>query len=310
MFFKFNKINLSSNFFAIFIHFFLILVLFAYSVKAEDQKEDSEHRVIKIDVYKEISEAVTAETITDDQFIDEILSKENKYKVEDADTKIERANRLEEDRYEKAKVANAKKAKIKAEKLLIKKEKEKKIREDKKRIKDAKDLKNKIEKERLELKKEANRIKEEKKREYERIKKIREDNLKKENANKRIKMKNKEIEKIKPVRSKTRKTLNKKEWLETNNGKRDYVEYSSELYNKVLNQWVKPFHAKTGWSCSLEIYQNKIGIVKGINKVNCNPDNEELKQSVRRAIMQASPLPAPKDPRLFDETVIFRFSVE
>ena len=284
-----------------FLHVFIVS-LFVFWGSGEEHKEEDEKiesRIVEIDVFQPARNAVMAETISDEDYINDILSTEDAFKTYTQDEKIKMAEDKENIRSKEARIIQAKKANDRKiarekEKERIKKENEilkKKIEEDKKQLK--------IEKEK--------ELKEIAKIERSRAEKRKRDLALKEEERKR------EIaaaaQKNKVIKS-NNKPLSKNEWLKTSNGKRDYAEYSSSLYNKVHSQWVKPFHAKTGWNCTLKIIQDSKGRVKNIKNIDCNPDNIKLKNSVQKAVMKASPLPIPRDLRLFDQTVIFKFSVE
>ena len=82
------------------------------------------------------------------------------------------------------------------------------------------------------------------------------------------------------------------------------------LMGKIKGRWIRPSEARAGWECKLEIRQDRSGRIKGVKKLNCKPNNNKFYQSVYQAVMQSSPLPTPKDKRLFDERVTITFSVE
>jgi len=288
--------------YAVIIHIAIICLFAFWGTSTNSDMEDEKTKItkiIEIDVFKPAKNAIVAETITDDDFIKKILSTENFSKTYSQKEKIERAEKKEKEKSEKARIINAKK------------ENDKKIARNK--IKERIKKENKIIQEKLEKDKKAlaKKRKEEKKAQdlldnEKKMKKKRDLKLKEKDRIKRLK---KAAEK-KALKNYDKKTLTKTEWLDTASGKKDYNIYSSALYRRVYGEWVKPFHAKTGWNCSLEIHQDRNGRVKNIKEINCNPNNRDLKNSVQKAVMRASPLPLPKDPRLFDKTVIFKFSVE
>lgn len=276
--------------YACLIHGFIIFLFIFWGTSSEPEDRDNKIvKIVEIDVFTPENNAVQAESIVDEEIIDDILSNLNYQKTYTKQEKIAKAEEDERIRAKKAKEINRKKA-----------EKARKIKQEKERIK----RENKLIQDKLNADKIALDIK--KKREQA------ERDLKKKKKEERIKRnekrKQEQIAKNKKLISK--KNLSKDEWLETPSGKADYNMYSNDLLNKVYSKWIKPFHSKTGWNCELEIHQDKNGRVKNIKNINCNPNNIELRNSVQKAVMQASPLPLPKDPRLFDKTVIFKFSVE
>lgn len=288
--------------YACLLHGFIIcLFVFWGTADNKKEKEDKVHisRIVEIDVFTPAKNAVMAESITNEDLIAKILSSEDISRTFSQKEKIERAEEQEKKRFNQAKIYQAKKE----AKRKIERDKEKaRIKAENKKIQEK-------------LEKDQQKLKEKKDKEKKKLDKIEKNKAEKRNRDRKLKEANriKQIKKQsinKPVKNNDRKTLSKRYWLDTPSGKADYDVYSSALYNKVYSRWIKPFHAKTGWNCSLEIHQDRNGRVKNIKGLSCNPNNKELRNSVQKAVMQASPLPLPKDPRLFDKTVIFKFSVE
>lgn len=104
--------------------------------------------------------------------------------------------------------------------------------------------------------------------------------------------------------------LTKYEWLRTPEGNSSLVAYNSSLINTIKGKWIKPSNAKSGWECKLEIKQDQNGQIKGVRKLNCKPYTNKFYQSIYQAVMESSPLPIPKDKRLFDDRITITFSVE
>lgn len=300
--------------YACFLHIFIVsLFVFFGNNSTEAEEDDIVKKVIEIDVFKPASSAIMAETISDEDLVNKILANEDITQTYTQKEKIALEEKKEFERANKAKKAQEKKQRAKEiakEKERIKRENEKvkaKLENDRKKLQEEKEkLQRKIRE--RELAKKERMERERKIREEKLQQKIKEEKRKKELEENR----KKELEESRKIVKKEvkQKTLSKTEWLETDSGKRDYALYSNELYSKVYGRWIKPFHAKSGWGCTLVINQDNKGRVKNIKDVKCNPDNKELKNSVQRAVNQASPLPLPKDPRLFDNTIIFKFSVE
>lgn len=292
--------------YACLLHIFIVsLFVFWGSNSTEAEEDDIVKKVIEIDVFKPASDAIMAETISDEDLVNEILANEDITQTYTQKEKIALEEKKEAERANKAKKEQAKKQRAKE----IAKEKERIKRENEK-------IKTKLENDRKKLQEEKEKLQREirerelaKKERMERERKLREEKLQQKIKEEKRK---KELEESRKTVKKEvkQKTLSKTEWLETASGKRDYAVYSNELYSKVYGRWIKPFHAKSGWGCTLVINQDNKGRVKNIKDVKCNPNNKDLKNSVQRAVNQASPLPLPKDPRLFDNTIIFKFSVE
>jgi hypothetical protein len=74
----------------------------------------------------------------------------------------------------------------------------------------------------------------------------------------------------------------------------------------VQQQWNYP-RDMGGKSCRVRVTQISSGDVVSADIQECA--SRSLAESVRRAIISASPLPMPADPSLFESTVIFTFIV-
>ncbi len=84
--------------------------------------------------------------------------------------------------------------------------------------------------------------------------------------------------------------------------------YRDQMYNKVYSNWLRPSYSKRGWECVVHITQTKTGQVRNVKIVSCQGD-AQFQESVKRAIHKSSPLPLPKHPSLFNETVEIKFKV-
>ena len=301
--------------------------------KASDEKEKEEaSRVIEVDIFKPAKDSIMAETITDEDYIKEILGQEDLTQTYTTEEKVKLEEQRELERAKVAKKYQKEKSDREKEKQRIKKENEelqKKINSDKRKIV-AEKLKNDLAMKKIEKDKQDKKKKEldakNKKKEAERLKeKVRMDKIKLAKDEREMKLQKERdvlLEKMKKRKLEDEKrnkllaeqnkikNMSKEDWLETSEGKKDYTMYSTSLYKNVYGMWVKPFHAKSGWNCSLDIIQDKNGVVKNIKNIKCNPNNKDLIDSVQRAVSKASPLPLPKDPRLFDNKVKFTFSIE
>jgi len=79
---------------------------------------------------------------------------------------------------------------------------------------------------------------------------------------------------------------------------------------KVKNMWHYSGHEK-GWSCKVDVFQDRQGVVKGVSVMQCNTDDSDkarsFKDSIERAVYKASPLPSAPDESVFDEVIYFTF---
>ena len=85
-------------------------------------------------------------------------------------------------------------------------------------------------------------------------------------------------------------------------------EYRDNVYNKVYSNWMRPSYSKRGWDCRVHVTQSSRGEVVDVKIVQCQ-GNLEFQNSVKRAIFKSSPLPLPKHPSLFDNTIEITFKV-
>ena len=86
-------------------------------------------------------------------------------------------------------------------------------------------------------------------------------------------------------------------------------EYKDLIGQKVNRNWVRPPTARPGISCEVTVRQIPGGEVVDVRIGQCNGD-DAVRRSIEAAVYQASPLPEPSDPRLFDRTLIFTFKPE
>lgn len=271
------------------------------STKPEESKPK---RIVEVEVSKPTIEndAIMAETFSAEELeyeLNQIQSMKNDFSN---NTKLNDANIKEKEKELRALEKHSKKTK---ENLLKEK---KKLQLEKKRIEEQKSK----------ALKEKEVIEAEKKKMEEELKRLREEAAKKAKAKqekiereKRLAAKKaEEARKKKIAESKKPKTLSTEEWLKTSGGMAEFNRYTNGLMGKVKSKWIKPVEAKSGWECKVEITQTSKGQIKGIRKINCNPNNEKFYQSVHRAVMQSSPLPIPKDKRLFDNKIKITFSVD
>lgn len=283
-------------------HLFILSLFVFFENKKTTNEEIKEKRVVIIDDFED---SISAESIDNDDLIKKILSNENLNSLYTVEERLEKERQIEKERSENARIKN-KKIKEEKEKIKLENERIKLEKEKNERIKLEKELKEKELKEKKLKEKELKRLKEKELKENDL--KLKEDLLKKE-----IELKNKQKEEdLKKLKeNKAIKEIKlKEEWLRSSESKRIVQIYKNDIQEKLELNWHKPFNSKSGWNCYIEIIQDNKGYIKSINETKCNPNNKDLIISVKNAALQASPLPLPKDMRLFDKTVIFNFTIE
>lgn len=85
------------------------------------------------------------------------------------------------------------------------------------------------------------------------------------------------------------------------------AQYIKMIEQQVERNWLPPVSMTDGWYCEVMVHQNVLGEVTKVQMVKCT-GSEAFKNTVERAVMKASPLPAPPDPQVFDKRIQIRFS--
>lgn len=263
-------------------------------------------------------------TTVDAKEVDEAISSFNK-KQNDEKLEIEKEKKqaIEQKQAEEREIKRKEQESIQAEK-------QKKIDQENEK-KEALEKKKDIEKQKkLEIEKQ---LEFEKNKKLEKEKELKEEQLKKENLkklqdeeNERKKksleaMKKASEEKQKAMQDKLNKAEAAKKMSSQNKGydsssksiSRDeqlafLKEYRDNMYNKVYSNWIRPSYSKKRWDCKVHVSQSSRGEVIDVKIINCQ-GNTEFQNSVKRAIFKSSPLPLPKHPSLFDNTIEITFKV-
>ncbi len=99
---------------------------------------------------------------------------------------------------------------------------------------------------------------------------------------------------------------------------------SEEIKTELKVRWVNSISAKVkanwryqgaedDWTCEVYVVQDRDGTVVAVDVRNCNVDNSNkakvFKDSIRRAVYKASPLPSAPDEAVFDKELVMKFSV-
>ena len=90
-----------------------------------------------------------------------------------------------------------------------------------------------------------------------------------------------------------------------------------EAYVNNISARIKSFWryqgAEDDWTCEVYVVQDRDGTVVAVDVRNCNVDNSNkakvFKDSIRRAVYKASPLPSAPDEAVFDKELVMKFSV-
>lgn len=86
------------------------------------------------------------------------------------------------------------------------------------------------------------------------------------------------------------------------------------IYN--LSARIKSFWryqgAEDDWTCDVYVIQDRDGTVQAVDVRNCKVNDSSqaqfFKDSIRRAVYKASPLPAAPDDAVFDREILFKFN--
>ncbi len=86
-------------------------------------------------------------------------------------------------------------------------------------------------------------------------------------------------------------------------------EYVGILRQRVERNWVKPASAQPGLNCEVRVHQLPDGSVISATVQRCNGDAAVVR-SIELAVQRSSPLPLPRDRRLFQREIVFEFRPE
>ena len=83
-------------------------------------------------------------------------------------------------------------------------------------------------------------------------------------------------------------------------------QYIAMIQQAIVRNWNRPPSARTGLECTVRVAQTPSGTVLSAQVDKCNGD-AAVKQSIEAAVLKASPLPPPPDPRVFERNLVFVF---
>ena len=84
------------------------------------------------------------------------------------------------------------------------------------------------------------------------------------------------------------------------------IKWIEEIATKVSRHWDRPSAAYAGLECEVRVELIPGMVVIGAEIGQCNGD-QDVQRSIIRAVQQASPLPRPPEPELFERRVVFVF---
>ena len=87
------------------------------------------------------------------------------------------------------------------------------------------------------------------------------------------------------------------------------AEYIAQVKDKIERNWLRPPGAVAGLRCVVRVSQIPGGEVVQV-EIRTSSGNPGFDRSVEDAVLRASPLPAPKDPSLFDRHIVITFAPE
>jgi colicin import membrane protein len=89
-------------------------------------------------------------------------------------------------------------------------------------------------------------------------------------------------------------------------GSPEMAQYIAMLQQHIERRWVRPPSARRDLECEVKVQQAPGGAVLSAEVGRCNGDSA-VRQSIETAVMRASPLPTPSNPRLFERNLVFIF---
>ena len=83
-------------------------------------------------------------------------------------------------------------------------------------------------------------------------------------------------------------------------------QYIAMIESRIKQHWDRPLSARPGIDCIVNVVQLPSGDVMSATVASCNGD-DAVRRSIERAVMDASPLPKPPNPALFERNVRVNF---
>lgn len=83
-------------------------------------------------------------------------------------------------------------------------------------------------------------------------------------------------------------------------------QYIRSIENRIKQNWDRPLSARPGIDCLVTVVQLPTGDVVSAKVASCNGD-DAVRRSIENAVMNASPLPKPPRPALFERSLNVNF---
>lgn len=83
--------------------------------------------------------------------------------------------------------------------------------------------------------------------------------------------------------------------------------YIFRIRQAITRNWVVPKSGEEGLDCVVKVQQTAGGVVLNVSFGSCNGD-ATVRRSIQLAVEKASPLPAPREPSVFDRNLELRFT--
>jgi len=84
--------------------------------------------------------------------------------------------------------------------------------------------------------------------------------------------------------------------------------WHAAIVAKIQRAWNPPASAQPGVECIVLVSQVPGGVVTSATVSSCNVNDDAIRQSVQNAVLNASPLPEPPDPALFERNLKLIFA--
>ncbi len=83
--------------------------------------------------------------------------------------------------------------------------------------------------------------------------------------------------------------------------------YILAIKQRVQSKWLRPPGSSPNFSCQVKVRQTPNGTVLKVDVASSSTCDEAMRESVKRAVIKADPLPRAKDRRVFDSNIVFTF---
>jgi colicin import membrane protein len=83
--------------------------------------------------------------------------------------------------------------------------------------------------------------------------------------------------------------------------------WHAAIVARIQRAWSKPPSAQPGIECIVAVSQDPDGAVTAVQVISCTGGDAALRESLKVAVLRASPLPLPPDPALFERNLELTF---